>query len=272
MFDKAGKGKQTQFFQIGLHMERKIMPGQDLVMVGEVGTYARDRLLELRYDRIRERFSRVYLNEELNKIKSQNEVMDEWYNSAREARAAQSEFDPIEVVMPGYQKEYGVTKICMVEKGGVLKALWDFCESESIDSETGKRRGEGAGCEFRYDRIPISQFTMELCEVFDLFPYRLWSEKCFIMSMDKGAHFCEDFLRIQLEMSKKLADETFAKGGRTGFDSEQHVRTTEPVKAAVFGRFIKGKKRIRTDGTETGYLTKESYEELERFLNGEKRM
>lgn len=253
-------------------MERKIIPGQDLVMVGEIGTYARDRLLELYPDRIRERFSQVYLGEELNKIIEKNKIMDEWYNSAREARAELEEAGFIESIIPGFRKEYGVTKIYKVEKGGVLKALWDFCESEGLDTVTGKRRGEGVGCEFRYDYIPISQFTMELCEVFDLFPYRLWSDKCFIMSMDKGAHFCEDFRRIQLETSKKIADETFAKGGRAGFDSEQHTRITEPVKASVFGRFIKGKKRIRVDGTETGYLTKESYEELERFLNGERRM
>ncbi len=255
-------------------MEHKIIPGQDLVMVGEVGTYARDKLLKLYPDKINERFSCSYLNDELNKISLQNKVMDEWYNSAREARAGCDDMilDPIDIILPDYRKMYGVTKIQSVEQGGVLKALWDFCESEALDSVTGKKRGDGAGCEFRYDLIPVSQFTVELCEIFDLFPFRLWSERCFIMSMDKGTHFCEDFHRIQLEASQNLADETFAKGERTGFDSERHMRTAEPVKAAVFGRFIKGKKRIRVDGAETGYLTKESYDELDRFLNGNKRM
>jgi|GEM_PF-1130046 len=255
-------------------MERRIAPGQDLVMVGEVGTYARDKLLGLYPDKINERFSLSYLNDELNKISLQNKVMEEWYNAARDARAGQDAAlpDALDIVLPGYLKEYGVTKIQKVERGGVLRALWDFCESEAIDTETGKKKGDGAGCEFRYDLIPVSQFTMEICEIFDLFPFRLWSDNCYIMAMDRGTHFCQDFLRVQLDASQSLADETFAKGDRVGFDSEQHVRTTEPVKAAVFGRFIKGKKRIRVDGAETGYLTKESYEELDRFLNGDKRM
>ena len=43
------------------------------------------------------------------------------------------------------------------------------------------------------------------------------------------------------------------------------------MKAAVFGRFTKGKKRLRVDGVEPAYLTREDYEELERFLEGVKR-
>ncbi|SFG33794.1 hypothetical protein [Oribacterium sp. WCC10] len=259
-------------------MERKIIPGQDLVMVGEVGTYAVNKLLELYPDRINKRFSKAYLDEELKKISEQLCELEQWYNSAREARATHAvsdkkdtdekwiETDPIESVLPGYRNTYGVTKIWPVERGGVLKALWDFCESEAIDGETGRKKGNGAGCRFRYDRIPISQFTTEICEIFDITPYRLWSKDCFIMSMDKGTQFCEDFLEIQLEKSQNLANEAFAKGTRSGFDSAAHVRTSEPVKTAVFGRFTTEKKRIRVDGDEIGYLTKESYEELDKFI------
>lgn len=251
-------------------MNQRIIPGQDLVMVGEVGTKAVRQLLELYPEKIRERFSKAYLEEEIKKITEQDQAVKQWYNAARDARAGQNE-NFIEYMIPEYQKKYGVSKIYPVEKGGVLKALWEFCESEAIDPETGKKRGTGAGCRFRYDQIPISQFTLEICEIFDLMPFRLWSEKCFIMAMDKGTQFCEDFINLQLEHSKNIADESFSKGNRVGFDSEAHLRTTEPVKAAVFGRFTDEKKRVRTDGVEIGYLTKESYEELDRFLSGEGR-
>ena len=236
------------------------------MIVGEIGTYGAEKLLELFPEEIGRRFSGFYLSEENRKISEQKDIMEQWYDAAREARANQAEADPIEYAMPGYKKIYEVTGILKVEKGGILKALWDFCEAAALDPETGRKKGPGIGCEFRYDSIPISQFTMEICELFDILPYRLWSRDCFLMTMEKGDHFCHDFLEMQLRASKSLADETFAKGSRVGFDSEQHVRTTEPVKASVFGRITKGKKRIRVDGTETGYLTRESYEELERFL------
>ena len=247
-------------------MNHKIIPGQDLVMVGEIGTYAVKQLLKLYPAKIHERFSKTYITEEIRKLSEQEEAMQQWYNAAREARAGQGEI-PVDKLIPGYERKYGVSKVYPVGKGGVLKALWDFCESEAVDPETGKKRGNGAGCEFRYDCIPISQFTTEICEIFELSPFRLWSENCWLMAADRGTQFCEDFVENQLKQSKNIADEGFLNGRMAGFDSEGHLRTTEPVKASVFGRFTAEKRRIRVDGAEIAYLTKESYEEFEKFLN-----
>lgn len=276
-------------------MKHDITPGQDLVMIGEVGTYALRVLLDQRMTDIRKRFGTAYLAEEVAKLESlecslRNAASVSWQASSTaalsaearpsqeglDARACRPEgapsgsCDPLEQLLPGYQKMYGVTKCWPVTKGGVLKALWDFCASEGIDPETGKKRGDGVGCEFRYDRIPIRQFTMEICELFDLFPYRLWSEDCWLLAVDRGTQLVEDFLKTQNGLAKADADAIFEQGDRAGFDAS-HRRTEEPVKAAVFGRFTKGKKRLRVDGVEPAYLTREDYEELERFLEGAKR-
>lgn len=276
-------------------MKHDITPGQDLVMIGEVGTYALRVLLDQRMTDIRKRFGTAYLAEEVAKLESlecslRNAASVSWQASSTaalsaearpsqeglDARACRPEgapsgsCDPLEQLLPGYQKMYGVTKCWPVAKGGVLKALWDFCASEGIDPETGKKRGDGVGCEFRYDRIPIRQFTMEICELFDLFPYRLWSEDCWLLAVDRGTQLVEDFLKMQNGLAKADADAIFEQGDRAGFDAS-HRRTEEPVKAAVFGRFTKGKKRLRVDGVEPAYLTREDYEELERFLEGAKR-
>ena len=276
-------------------MKHDITPGQDLVMIGEVGTYALRVLLDQRMTDIRKRFGTAYLAEEVAKLESlerslRNAASASWQASSTaalsaearpsqeglDARACRPEgapsgsCDPLEQLLPGYQKMYGVTKCWPVTKGGVLKALWDFCASEGIDPETGKKRGDGVGCEFRYDRIPIRQFTMEICELFDLFPYRLWSEDCWLLAVDRGTQLVEDFLKTQNGLAKADADAIFEQGDRAGFDAS-HRRTEEPVKAAVFGRFTKGKKRLRVDGVEPAYLTREDYEELERFLEGAKR-
>ncbi|MDO5833325.1 MAG: hypothetical protein Q4Q21_01845 [Lachnospiraceae bacterium] len=276
-------------------MKHDITPGQDLVMIGEVGTYALRVLLDQRMTDIRKRFGTAYLAEEVAKLESlertlRNAASVSWQASSTaalsaeagpsqeglDARACRPEgapsgsCDPLEQLLPGYQKMYGVTKCWPVTKGGVLKALWDFCASEGIDPETGKKRGDGVGCEFRYDCIPIRQFTMEVCELFDLFPYRLWSEDCWLLAVDRGTQLVEDFLKTQNGLAKADADAIFEQGDRAGFDAA-HRRTEEPVKAAVFGRFTKGKKRLRVDGVEPAYLTREDYEELERFLEGAKR-
>ncbi len=276
-------------------MKHDITPGQDLVMTGEVGTYALWALLDQRMTDIRKRFGTAYLTEEVAKLESlerslRNAASVSWQASSTaalsaearplqeglDARACRPEgspsgsCDPLEQLLPGYQKMYGVTKCWPVAKGGVLKALWDFCASEGIDPETGKKRGDGVGCEFRYDCIPIRQFTMEVCELFDLFPYRLWSEDCWLLAVDRGSQLVEDFLKTQNGLAKADADAIFEQGDRAGFDAS-HRRTEEPVKAAVFGRFTKGKKRLRVDGAEPAYLTREDYEELERFLEGAKR-
>lgn len=242
-------------------MKHDITPGQDLVMIGEVGTYALRVLLDQRMTDIRKRFGTAYLSEELKGLDAR---------ACRPEGAPSGSCDPLEQLLPGYQKMYGVTKCWPVARGGALKALWDFCASEGIDPETGKKRGDGVGCEFRYDRIPIRQFTMEVCELFDLFPYRLWSEDCWLLAVDRGTQLVEDFLKVQAGVAKADADAIFEQGDRAGFDAA-HRRTEEPVKAAVFGRFTKGKKRLRVDGVETAYLTREDYEELERFLEGAKR-
>ena len=245
-------------------MKHDITPGQDLVMIGEAGTYALRVLLDQRMTDIRKRFGTAYLTEETAKLAGLDA------RACRPEGAPSGSCDPLEQLLPGYQKNYGVTKCWPVAKGGVLKALWDFCASEGIDPETGKKRGDGVGCEFRYDRIPIRQFTMEVCELFDLFPYRLWSENCWLLAVDRGTQLVEDFLKAQAGLAKADADAIFKQGDRAGFDAS-HRRTEEPIQAAVFGRFTKGKKRLRVDGVEPAYLTREDYEELERYLEGVKR-
>lgn len=286
-------------------MKHSILPGQDLVMIGEIGTYGADALLRQCMPDIQKRFGRAYLAEELYKREELRQQLRLWRDAAEEekrppgdaaappatsgsmtspeytagqgdARAgrpetALSDCYPLEQLLPGYQKIYGVTKLRRVGRGGVLKALWDFCASEGIDAETGQRRGDGIGCEFRYDRIPIRQFTMELCELFDLFPYRLWSEDCWLLAADRGLQLIEDVQKEQERQARAAADAIFLQGNRAGFDAD-HSRTEVPLQAAVFGRFTKGKKRLRTDGAEIAYLTREDYEELERFLQGGKRL
>ena len=51
-------------------MKHEITPGQDLVMIGEVGTYALRVLLDQSMADIRKRFGTAYLTEEVAKLES----------------------------------------------------------------------------------------------------------------------------------------------------------------------------------------------------------
>ena len=301
-------------------MKRCITPGQDLVMIGDVGTYAVRVLLNERRDEIEKRFGRAYLREEIEKLDaracrpegSPSDVQDpkehllpgdfnslqrpesrsselltesasasavhpEFSTASTFASAVHSELSTVpasaseavpellEQLLPGCQTLYGISKCWPVGKGGALKALWDFCASEGLDLETGKKRNDGVGCTFRYDRIPIRQFTMEICELFDLFPYRLWSENCWLVAAEKGTQLVDDFRSAQEARAKASADAVFEQGSRVGFDATHH-RTDIDLPAAVIGRFTKGKKRLRVDGAEISYLTRENYEALERYF------
>ena len=285
-------------------MKRCITPGQDLVMIGDVGTYAVRVLLNECRDEIEKRFGRAYLREEIEKLDARacrpegspsdvqdpkkhllpgdfsikagtnehtsgpavsQQLSDDDQLEGLPGAHVSSILEALEELLPDCLERYGITKCEPVGKGGVLKALWDFCASEGIDPETGKKRNDGVGCTFRYDRIPIRQFTMEICELFDLFPYRLWSENCWLVAAEKGTQLVDDFRSAQEARAKASADAVLEQGSRVGFDATHH-RTNIDLPAAVIGRFTKGKKRLRVDGTEISYLTRENYEALERYF------
>ena len=189
-----------------------IRTGQKIVVLGYAGTYGTERLLEACPDRIRQRFGKAYLQEELKRLFSLPEIVPD--------------------ISEGFRTRYGVTSICPVGRGGVLSALWNLLDADGRD-ETGKYHNPGRGCRFRYDRIPCLQFPIELCELFDLLPYRLYSENCCLLTMD-------DPLLLQEE--------------------------NPDLPVSVIGFVTDGHARIRTDGTEIAYLTNEHGEELEKVL------
>ncbi|MFQ9208791.1 MAG: hydrogenase expression/formation protein HypE [Clostridium fessum] len=63
--------------------------------------------------------------------------------------------------------------------GGVMAALWHFFD------------GFGLGFEMDLRKLPIRQETVEVCEVFDLNPYRLQSQGCILLTASSGRNCSE---------------------------------------------------------------------------------
>lgn len=68
----------------------------------------------------------------------------------------------------------GATSWCLAGEGGIMTALWDYFD------------GFGLGFEMELRRLPILQETVEVCEVFDVNPYRLQSEGCALLTAANG--------------------------------------------------------------------------------------
>lgn len=110
-------------------------------------------------------------------------------------------------------------KCIEVRNGGYLAALWDMCEAMEM------------GLDFNLKNFPISQYTIEVCNFFDLNPYRLLCKNVYLISSD-----------TPIETFKYL------------------VKNFNDVN--FIGVFNNTKKRLRVDGDVDAFLTKDHKDEL----------
>ena len=69
----------------------------------------------------------------------------------------------------------GISAMHDVSEGGIFGALWEMAECA------------GVGLEIDLKKIPIRQETVEICEFFDINPYKLLSGGCMLMAAENGA-------------------------------------------------------------------------------------
>lgn len=71
--------------------------------------------------------------------------------------------------------KFGVCAMHDVSEGGVFGALWEMAQASD------------AGLEIELRKIPIRQETVEICEFFDINPYKLISGGCLLMAAEDGS-------------------------------------------------------------------------------------
>lgn len=175
--------------------------GEDLVILGSVGKRGARTALSLREAELRSRFSGRFL------------------------KRARAQAEQKLSVTSSDLASWGATEWEPVEEGGVLAALWNL---------------SGAylqGISFSLPMIPVSQEIVELCEYFDLNPYRLSSGECLLAAAENGGALV-------------LAAEEAG------------------ILAAVIGRAEPGiARRMYGLGT-TGYLERPQPDEIEKLMQG----
>ena len=121
------------------------------------------------------------------------------------------------------QKNCPVTAWEYAGEGGILTAVWNLSGIYNV------------GVDIDLRMIPMKQAVVEVCEIFEVNPYRLFSENCVILACDRGG-----------QMVRSLS----AQG----------------IPAAVIGSAEKGIARVIRHGEETaGYLERPRADELSRI-------
>ncbi len=117
----------------------------------------------------------------------------------------------------GKYKEKGLAEDC--SDGGVLKALWNILKLNK------------KGASYSQRLIPVMQQTIEICELYELNPYRLDSESCKVWLTDNSGEI--------ISMANSIG-----------------------LPAVIIGYTEKGLAIKRVDGSETAYLLRPKSDEL----------
>lgn len=137
----------------------QLRPGQDLVAAGFAGAAGARQIALQKEEELRPWFSDEYIRQ-----------------------MQRPDFCAVDVDSRRWT-ELGATEWEAAAEGGIYTALWVL----SGAYETG----------FSIDlrRIPVLQETIEVCERYELNPYRLLSENCLILAADNGERLAENLRR-----------------------------------------------------------------------------
>ena len=92
----------------------------------------------------------------------------------------------------------GYTVVC-AENTGVTEALWTLGEELC------------SGLRVYAERIPVSQVTVEICELFGTDPFRCESKGCFLIAAKNGNELCEK-LKEEGEAAVVIGHDSESKG------------------------------------------------------------
>lgn len=140
----------------------RLLPGNELVVVGAIALEGTSRIVEQEYMYLQRFFSEGFLQEARN-LPYKHGIGKPEKNSEAWRMAL----------------EYKASALIEIKAGGVLSAVWKMAEAS------------GVGLEADLRKIPIRQETIEICEKFDINPYRLLSEGAFLAGVTGGEAFAQ---------------------------------------------------------------------------------
>ena len=200
-------------------------PGQDLVVAGYAGLAGTLKLVETKKEELSHWFSGEYMDEIAECSQYLVPVTAE---SAQETAglaevAAQlagtsavqkQDLEPETAYDGTFWKSLGATEWEPAGEGGILTAIWNLTGAYET------------GVEFYLRQIPIRQETVEVCEVFDLNPYRLQSQGCILLTASSGPKLLKNLEREGIPAA--LIGRTRTAIGREIYSGEVHSFLDRP--------------------------------------------
>lgn len=129
-----------------------VKPGMDILMIGDIAMSGTAAIVHLKKDELSERFQQSYINLALK--------TEELMNISKEA-----------VVLAN---KYNIKVMHDLSRGGIHSAIWQLSEKVS------------KGIEVYMDKILVRQETIEVCEIFNINPYKLISNGAFFAVCENG--------------------------------------------------------------------------------------
>ena len=129
----------------------KVRPGMDIVATKWVGLEGTAILAQEKEEALRNRYSQPFIDNA--------KIFKQMMSVVPEAAVA---------------TKSGAAAMHDVSEGGVFGALWELAESA------------GVGLEIDIKKIPIRQETVEICEFFDMNPYKIVSGGCLLIATEDG--------------------------------------------------------------------------------------
>ena len=204
-----------------------LLEGDDLVVAGAVALQGTALLVKYEKETLEKIFSGGFLYDAekcMEMYGINRSVPRKSETSGRKAETAEKFLQPY-----GFSEEESAHchAVYAMGDGGVLCALWKMAEAS------------GTGLKADLRKIPIRQETIEICEKFDLDPYRLLSSGSVLLGTDRGREIAEAFRRIK-------------------------------IPAAVIGRAVKGNNRILYSGKITRFLDRPGQDEITKMPWGDR--
>ena len=210
-----------------------LKPGDELVVACPVALKGTSVIAKSKKDKLAERFSAGFIQNCISlwdsygaqrEVESQtaaNEQSDTHSDTQTGAQAGQSEKHS---VVWKIAEEAGASALYAMGEGGFLSALWKMAEASEV------------GLEVDFRKVLIRQETIEVCEIFDLNPYKLQAEGSVLIGIRGGE-----------ALVQRLRNEGFM--------------------AEIIGQTNSGNDRLLYSGGSARYLERPAADEIYRILN-----
>ena len=147
-------------------IDGRLNPGDELIVAGPVAAEGTAWITENNRNRLREVFAERFLEDARRLPEVYGTGMKEENNKVWEMAA-----------------KAGASARYLMGEGGFLAALWKMAEAS------------GVGLEVDLRSVPIRQETIEICEIFDVNPYKLMSGRSVLLGIQGGDAFVQELRR-----------------------------------------------------------------------------